>query len=483
MAIMEQSSRVEAVGPKPSLWYGSVGVMLAVFMVITVWSLMPVDHTMIVLLAVLVLLLLGFKRPVWAVAALLVSQFTMPSHMVGTPFGVDISLRLLLLFAIGLILWRFRKEVELGPKVKRVIIPAVILLIISVIVNMFYSEFDLVFKSFRNMFSGLLIIIFIPAVVRNLKDLKILCGVAFIVMTASAVIGVLQHYQFLGADTISRVSGMSDSKLELMLILPGALLTVLGIFLSRGLRNIGLLLVVSSVMMGLALYFTYTRSALLALALGAVALIIFLLSRIRSEIILVVVLLGVCFIEMSGFMSDQFMSGRDIGAQQESSISRKILWQAGIAIVQDHPLSGIGGDQYKAVSEQYISAVDPDLLRWEEARYWGYRTLGALEPHNDFLTVAISYGLVALFAFLWLFMAGMRNLFDAYNASGKRFIKGLSVGLAAALIAYAVNVFYHNGLATLPIFWIIIGFSGAAAKIAARKRIKNTARTAPSGSR
>ena len=473
---------MEAVARKPSLWYGPVGVVLAVFMVITVWSLIPADHIMIVLLAVLVLLLMGFRRPVWAMAALLVSQFTFPSHMVGTPFGVDVSLRLLLLFAIGLVLWRFRKQVELGPKVKRVVIPAIILLIISVAANIFNSEFGFVFKDFRNMFSGLVIIIFIPAVVRNLKDLKILCGVAFVVITASAVIGVLQHYQFLGAETVSRVSGISDSKLELMLILPVALLTVLGIFLSRGLRNRGLLLVVPSVMMGLALYFTYTRSALLALALGAVALLIFLLSRIRSEIILVVVLVGVGFIEISGVMGDQFISGRDIGVQQESSISRKILWQAGLGIVQDNPIIGIGGDQYKTVSEQYISAVDPDLLRWEEQRYWGYRTLGTLEPHNDFLTVAISYGLVALAAFLWLFMAAMRNLFDAYSASDKRFIKGLSVGLAAALIAYAVNVFYHNGLVTLPLFWIIVGFSGAVAKIAVRKKqIKNNVRAVPGG--
>jgi O-antigen ligase len=462
--------KMEAVAQRPSLLSRPLGVGLAIFAVIIVWSLQPVGHLMVVLLTILALLFLSLKRPVWAMAALLVSQLTFPSHMVDTPFGITISLRLLLLLLIGLIIWRFRKQVELGPHAKRVIIPALIWLVISVISNVVHSDFDYAFKGFRNMIVGLLIIIYLMAVTRNLKDLKILCGVAFIGITASAVIGVLQHYQFLGADVIARVSGITESKLELMLVLPVAILTVLGILLSRGLKNMVPLLLVSAVIMGLALYFTYTRSALLALILGVMALVTLLLSRIRGEIILIIVLIGVGFIEVSGVMSDQYLGGRDIAGQQESSVARKVLWQAGLAIAMDNPILGIGGDQYRTVAPQYASSVDPALLRWEEKRYWGYRTLGSEEPHNDFLAVSISAGIVALVAYLWLLMAAMRNVFDSYRRSDKRFIKGLSIGLAAGLISYGVNVFYHNGLATLPLLWMLVGFSAAIAKVAAGKQ-------------
>jgi O-antigen ligase len=323
--------------------------------------------------------------------------------------------------------------------------------------------------------SGLLIVVFLPAVIRNMEDLKILCGTALIVITASAIVGLLQHYQFLGAG-YSRVPGMSESMLELMLLLPVAILTVLGIFLTRESTGIKPLLLVSILMMGLALYFTYTRSALLALVVGAIALLTFLMSRIRGEIVLAIALAGIGFMEMSGFMGIQYLGGRDVASQQESSVSREILWQAGIAIVKDNPVLGIGGDQFKTVSKQYASSVDPALLRWERNTYWGYRTLGSLEPHNDFLMVSVSYGVIALVAYFWLFIAVMRNFFYSYRTSDKRFIKGLSVGLAAALIAYGVNVFYHNGLATVPLFWILVGFSAAVAKIAAGKQNKKSAR-------
>jgi len=469
------TKKMEITTRQPSLLYHPVGVGLAIFLLTIGWILEPAGHLMVVLLTVLVLLFLGLKSPVWAMAAVVVSQLTFPSHMVDTPFGIAISLRLLILLAIGLILWRFRKQIELGPKARRVIIPTLVLLVISTIANMTNSNFDFAFKDFRNMLAGLLIVIFLAAVVRNLKDLKTLCGVAFITVTVSAIIGVLQHYQFLG-ELVSRVSGISESKLELMLVLPVVILAVLGVLLYGGAKRMRPLLGISVVMMGLALYFTYTRSALLALALGVIALVIFLLRRIRGEIILVIILAGVGFIEVSGFMSDQYLGGRDIATQQESSISRKILWQAGFAIVQDNPILGIGGDQFKTVSPQYASSVDPTLLRWEQKSYWGYRTLGALEPHNDFLTMSISYGVMALVAFLWLFMATMRNLFDSYRASDKRFIKGLSLGLAAGLISYAVNAFYHNGFATLPLLWVLVGFSAAVARLAAGRQNQEAAK-------
>lgn len=446
-----------------------VGVGLATVMVIIVWGLDLVGQSTAVLLAILVLLLLGLRRPVWAMAAFLVSQLTLTSYMLNTPFGITISLRLLVLLLTGLELWRFRKQIELGPQARRVIIPTLILLVISTIANLVNSEFDFAFKDFRNMLVGLLAIIFMTAVTRNLKELKILCGVVFVMATASAVIGLLQHFGLSGTGPVDRVSGMAESEMELSFTLPITLLTVLGILLSKGVKDIRPLLGVSVLMMGLALYFTYTRSALLALALGLIALIIFLLTRIRGEIMLIIVLVAIGVIEGTGFMGDQYLSGRNEISQQESSISRKILWQAGFGIVQDNPFMGIGGDQYKTVSQRYISSIDPTLLRWEEQQYWGYRTLGSLEPHNDFLAVSIYYGVGALIAYIWLFMAAMRNLFDSYRATDKRFIKGLSIGVAAALISYAVNAFYHNGLATTALFWVIVGFSAAIGKVAMGK--------------
>jgi O-antigen ligase len=476
---------MEATMRRPSLLYRPMGIALTILTIAILWAVFPGNPTTLVLLAVGVIFLFGLKKPVWALAALLVAQFTITSYMVEIPF-LTISLRLLLLLLIGIgfliLRSRGKNQIDLGERAKRVITPALILMGLSVVSNLIYSGFDFAFQDFRNMLVGMLIIFFLPAVTRSLKDLKILCAVVFIGVTASAVIAIMQHYQIfgMGQHTIipgflakwggeqARVPGMAETELELSYILSLIVLVLLGIFLTRGVKNGNRwLLGISLVPLVLAIYFTYTRSAIFALPLGLVALFLFLRTRIRGEILLTVILVGIVFIEVTGVLDSQFLGGRSEAGQQESTVSRQILWQAGIAIAMDNPVLGIGGNQYPVVAPRYIGSVDPALLAWEEVRYGGgYSTLGGEMVHNDFLYMWVSYGLFALILYLWLYFAMLRNLLQSYHKSSIRFVKGLAVGLAAGLIAYAANAFYHNCLVTIPIFWILAGLSVATAKIA-----------------
>jgi O-antigen ligase len=476
--------KTEAAAQEPGLLNRPLGIVLAVLALVALWGFSPGSPVAIALLLVTVLFLFGLRRPLWAMAALLVSQLTISSYMVGTPFGFAISLRLLLLILTGLILWRAftQKQIKLGPKARRVLIPVLVLLGVSVVANLVNSGFDYAFKDFRNMAVGLLIVIFLPAVTRNLKELKILCGVVFIAVAASAIVGLMQNYQFLGMSQAtlfpgflkggqSRVPGMAETELELAYILSAALLVVFGIYLARGVSSsTKRLLVLSVLVMAPALYFTYTRSAILALIVGLVALALFLKTRIRGEFILVAFIVVIAFIQITGIAGGTYLGGRSQGGQDESSISRQILWQAGIAIAIDNPILGIGGNQYKNVAPQYAANVDQNLLAWEEERYWGYHTLGSEAIHNDFLNVWVSYGTLALAAYLWLFVAILRNFLDSYQMSRRRFIKGLSLGLAAALVGYGVNAFYHNLMTTMSLLWILAGFSLVTAKLALKRK-------------
>jgi O-antigen ligase len=345
------------------------------------------------------------------------------------------------------------------------------------------SGFDVAFTDFRNMLVGLLIIILMAQVTKNLKDLKTLCAVAFAGMFASATIGVMQHFQILGMGQrildpnfteVWRVPGMAESELELSFTLPVAVLAVVGIYLTNGIKSsTRKLMLISLPVMGLALYFTYTRSALFALLLGLVALVIFIKTRTRSEIILASLLVAVALVSVFGVLESQYLGGRQEVEQEESTVSRKIVWQAGMGIIADYPVLGIGADRFKTVSPLYASEVDPELLEWEQARYWSYRSLGTIAPHNDFLMVWVSYGTLALAAYIWLLFAVLRNFFYSYRASNVRFIRGLSIGLAAAIIAYGANAFYHNVFSTMPLFWILAGFSVTIAKLAQTRQEVN----------
>ena len=465
-----------------SFLYSPAGIVLAIGGVVVLWSLMRGDPTTLVLLAVAVLFLLGFRRPLWAVAALLVSQFTVTSYMVNTPLG-DISLRLLLLVLTLLIMVPafVQRQVELGPYARGLSIPMVLLIVISSIANL-VNSFDFAFTDFRNMIVGLLIVILLPAVIKNRRDLKILCGVSLIVLAASAAIGLMQYYQFLGMDQATllpgfladaedrRVPGIGETELELAYLLSTAFLVTLSIYVANGMASANRkVLFLCLLLMAPALYFTYTRSALLGLGFGLIALVLFFKTRIKVAMVMGAVLFALILIETTGALGGLSLGGRSEGGQEESSIARPILWQAGIAIALDNPILGIGGDRFIAVSPQYASAVDPSLLEQEKDRYWGYTTLGNEPIHNDYLHMWVSYGTLALIAYVWLYIAILQNFLNSRRISKSRFVRGLSLGLAAAVVAYAVNAFYHNMMATLPLLWILAGFSLATSKLASNE--------------
>jgi putative inorganic carbon (HCO3(-)) transporter len=409
--------------------------------------------------------------------------------MINTPFGVAISLRLIVVILIGVILWRYTDKNSLILARRRgLIIPVAVLILLALISDLVNSGFGTAFKEFRELAVGLMILIFIPLAVRNLSDLKIICGVAFITITASALIGIMQHYDLLGmqsavlvwtdSGSLFRVPGMTETNLELSYVLSCALLAFAGVLIFRGIKSgISSLVFFALPVAGLALYFTYTRSALIAAAFGILALVLFLKTRIRGEFAIIGALI-ICSLLISSPLADQFISGRSESTQTDSTVARQILQQASLNIAADHPVLGIGGDNFYTVSMQYQSSVDSSLIAYEKQQYSDYRTLGRSLPHNDFLNIWVSYGTPALLVYIWIFLVIMRRSYSAFRISSNGFIKGLSVGLAAALIAYLVNAFYHNVMVSLSLFWILGGLSLAVFKLAS----KNPAAAAGDGS-
>jgi O-antigen ligase len=473
------------VATKPGFFSRPEGIVFLVGGIAILWDLMQNALSVLVILALVALLIIGIKKPLWALVALIFSQLSVTSYMVGTPF-VAISLRLLLFIVVFIIIGKslITKEADLGPGARRILVPGLVFIGITIVANFIDTGFSVAFKDFRNLLVGLLFAIFIPAIVRNTKQLKTLCIATAILATASAVISIMQHYNILGmmgATVIPgfltvihiddlRAPGMSESELELAYILSATLIACLCLYLTKGATSNRKLLPVSMILMLAATYFTYTRSAIVALVLGIGSIVIFLRSKIRWELILVFVFLIIFFIVQTDILENSFLSSRSASSQLESSVSRSILWQAAGGIISKNPLLGIGANQFISVSPQYASSVDPSLLQWESNRYWEWSTLGSYEPHNDFLNVWVSYGTLALIIYLWLHFAIIRTCFLSFRRSKEKFIRGLSLGLAGALVTWVINSFYHNITSTLPLLWILAGFAIAAMKMAAKAK-------------
>jgi O-antigen ligase len=463
---------------QPGFLNRPISILFIILAIVGLWGFIYSYAAMVILAAIIVLLFFGLSRPVWAITALILQQFTITSYMITTPFGIDISLRLILLILVGLVIWRFQRleKTGIGPKAKYLIWPALVLIGLALLSDLINSDSGTLFKNFRDMITGLMIMLFIPLAIRNIRDMKILCGAAFFIISASSLIGIMQHFNILGMQSATlvlhtwpetRIPGMAETELELSYILSSGLLILAGVFLLKGFGQ-GMKGIIFGVMLiiAIATYFTYTRSAIIAISAGLISLFLFIKTRLKGELVLIAIIL-ISGILASSPLADQYISGRSQDTQEDSTVSRLILWQAGLSIALDHPLIGIGSgkEQFTSISEQYQSKVDRSLIAYEKRAYWGYRTLGNEPPHNDFLNIWLSFGIFALIVFIWLFIVTIRNYLSAYRKSRSSFIKGLSIGLAAALIAYVVNAFYHNVMAAMSLFWILAGFSLAINKI------------------
>lgn len=433
---------------------------------------MPVPLAIVLMIQAVVFLLL-LSHPVWAIAALIVGQLTASGFMFDLAPQLRISIHLLwaLMAVIFLLPVLAQKRVRLGSGARRVIIPALVLFALATVSNALNTDLAYTFQYFRQTATALAILLLLPAVVDDERDVKLLSVVALVASTVSALVAILQYLDYAGIDGLpaytlvpmdlseGRMPGLTESPLLLAFNLPVVLLFLFGVLLASGVgRNTKRILVLSAAVMLVALYLTFTRSAFYALAPGLLAIALLLKGRMRKELVLVALIAGVAFFYSAGVTASRYSQGF---TAEESAASRLVLWQSGLSIARDHPLIGIGHERYSEVSLEHLSAVDPRFAEMQGAG----RALGQYEPHNDFINVWLSFGTPALVAFLWLIAAVFRNFTESYRQSSSRFLKGFALGGGAALTAWCVNAATHNVMDSLFTLWIIAGLSIAVAKL------------------
>ncbi len=424
----------------------------------------------LVLVAQGLMFLLFIRRLVWLLAALVVSQLTAAGYMVGVG-GLQLTTKLLWTMATPILLVPFlaRFGLDLGPGAKRVVLPTLAFFALTLLANATYTDMDYTFKYFRQTAFFLAVLLLTPAFVREERDAKLLALVALAVATVSGFLAILQHYAFRGAPVITilpdiikngRVPGLSEGAIQLSYYLPAILLPVIAVYLLQGVRGGGRwLLAFSALVMGLGLYFTWTRSAFVALGAGGLAMGLFFAGRLRREFLLAMLLIGGGFLWYTDIKNNRYDRGF---TEDQSGASRLVLWQAGIKTAMDNPLLGVGHRDFEAISLEYSSSIDPYYLELEKAG----DTLGRQKVHNDFLNVWLSFGTPAFLLFLFLFGAVFWNFIEAFRTAGSPFLKALSLGCAGALVAYAATSFLHNVMDSSAQLFILAGLSLALTRLA-----------------
>ena len=416
-------------------------------------------------------LILVLNSPVFALMPPLLVEFTNSAYVL--PEGA--SLRLLvtglgLLFGVGAVL---RLCTSMDSRAMRVVGPAVALIVLATALNGVYTDLDYTVKYLRYQMVQLVVLLLAAAVVRDRRDLKIVALVVLGVGVASAAVAIWQHYDRAGALYIGvppekymagqrRAYGLMMNYVHTANGLLWPLAALVGVLLATTTRRLlpRLALVASVVVLAVGLYFTYTRSALLALGPALLTMSLFLSAgrRMFTYFLLALAVFAYLTLQGTGLIGVRYYQGAE---ENKSAADHLALLEVGILIAVDNPILGIGHQAFEELAADY--AVELSESPTEEGPS-GATALGSARPHNDFLLVWMSWGIFALAAYCAIFLGALLNFAQAARSSDP-LMRGLAVGGIGALGAYAANSFFHNYLDSSTLLWVFAGLSVAMVRL------------------
>lgn len=186
------------------------------------------------------------------------------------------------------------------------------------------------------------------------------------------------------------------------------------------------LVLFSSLFLGTAVLFTFTRGIWLGLAL-AVLIMSFLVNRFLAVIFLLVGSLFT-FTLYQAWPAFQLRIDQSLSAQGYDS-ERLWIWRANWQIFKDHPLFGVGYGQNRSLAPEYYEKIGAPV--------------GTLvsHAHNQYLHIASGTGIVGLLVYLLILFLFLALSLRCWAQSSEKYLfkRGLCLGLIGAQITFLVG--------------------------------------------
>lgn len=411
--------------------------------------------------------LLVLCGPVWALAPIVINEMTL-AGFTNPMFGFSqrfVIAGLAIVFGITTI---SKTRLFSDRRMRRVLLPGIAFVLIVFVMNLQHSDELYVYQYLRYQLLQIATLVLVACLIRRVEELKQLATVALVVTTAMAIIVIWQHYAPTTAiygvrEGIAkgRAVGLDNSPVGIATQLIFMLAPMLGVLASIRFRwnRRYLFLLGATMLTAIALNFTYTRSAVFALAPAVVVMALMFGGRRRLMLIAAVIIGVVLFfaLENTGYIGERYYENAE---DDQSAATHDALLDVSLAIALDNPLSGIGHDQFTTVAPEYVDAVGDDTFT-----YGGASALGEQQPHNDFLNAWLSWGIFALIAFVGIFLGTFWN-FVIGSRHPDPFVRGLAIGCAGGLVNYSVNSMFHNSLDSSLSLWMYAGLSVVLARLA-----------------
>lgn len=184
------------------------------------------------------------------------------------------------------------------------------------------------------------------------------------------------------------------------------------------------------VLLNLTLLVNQSRNAWVALVVVGTGM---LLARNRKLLLAYAPLAVLLLILAPAPLVDRIVSVADL--EDPSNYDRLCMWDAGLHMIAQRPITGIGPEM---VEERYSIYRPPTAPRYQRPHL-----------HNLFLQIAAERGLPALASYLALmglaFLGAWRGYRSASEASGPRRLQiDLHIGVLAALVAFNLSGLFEN---------------------------------------
>lgn len=252
-----------------------------------------------------------------------------------------------------------------------------------------------------------------------------------------------------------RVGGTVGSPINAAAFLMMTLVGALGVLLAQTGRLTKMLAVIALGTGGVALVFTLSRGGWIAfvLAAGTLGFAAWRRGWLSRKVIAGVVLIALLLVVGLRPIILHRLTSYDHG----SAASRVPLMKLALRSIHDHPILGVGANNFPSVVFQYVTPELGDV--------WVY------SAHNKYLLVWAETGLIALAAFLWFLTATIRRGWQCWQLND-RLLSPLAFSLAVAIAGSMVHMFFDvfRSRPDVELLWFSAGLIIAVYRIGHRER-------------
>ncbi|MBE0447914.1 MAG: O-antigen ligase family protein [Actinobacteria bacterium] len=422
---------------------------------------------------------------------LAISRITFDQFDIAKIFSLRLLTLLTLAFWIGKMLTSRKPEVR-WSRLDFVVIGFLVLVLISTITSIhFPTALHGKFKRYEGLLTFINYGIIYFLALQTFTSFKRLSALGTTITLVGGLVSLYGIMQYAGLDPLGWATLPFEERRSfstfgnpdllagfLVLLIP---ITVAEFFRTKGIKDGNLrlsynvLLFLCYALAFMVLLFTFTRGAWIGAAVAFLAFIIIgaraiIAHRIKTLLVfggLIVIFVAVAIYSASathGVMNliERLKSATQI--TEGSAGSRIEIWKAGLKMIEERPLFGLGPDTFRLGSERY-----------ETFRYvkMGQGHTVADNAHNWIIQLAAGIGIPATLLLIILFAAVVVIAVRyAWKLQGDERI--VHAGLISAIIGYFIHLLFGVSISgSTAVFWVIIG------ALAATTAAVRTARVVP----